>query len=62
MASLSKPLMHLYCKHLSRKGIKTKLSLRYSTLIICLAAKCLTLPKGSANEQCKIHLPIEILL
>lgn len=62
MASLSKLLVYLYYKHLSGRATKAKLSLRYSILIICLAAKCLTKPKGSASEPWKIHLPIEILL
>lgn len=62
MASLCKLLMYLYYKHLSGRGTKAKLSLSYSALIIWLEAKCLTMPKGSASEQCKISLSIEMLL
>lgn len=39
---------------------KTKLSLGYSSLMICPAAKCLTVPKGSACEEGTIQLLIEI--
>lgn len=51
MASLSKFLMCLYYRHLSGRGIKPKLSLMRSTLIMCLTVKCLTKLKESAKKK-----------